>query len=348
MVRCVRTCATCHVRFIAFAFAPVCENCVPVLAMDQVEQVKSNASKPSSEAASTASSSSEDVEKSTAGSEDGYQDDGSEGHDDILCTQLLEDEYGDTGSYQEETPSPAAELGANVDLSKKSTVKEQTLSQQKVPTTSAGSTPKDVCFICGASLQKMKHRVDHIKRCAKKHNISGRDVQLNTDIRDFSDAPDAANAGCVLNPYLNRGGKAWHGDASLALRLAKDDTSGNTSAKSTASVSSTTSSGKQSSLTSFLNNPVRNLNNVLIAGARRMTKTAAIESTRGKQSEKEKSSSRGRKRGRGSWNNAGSSSYGSQESCPMYKKIPGTDFVCDGFHYGKRYVLRAISHRHFV
>lgn len=201
-----------------------------------------------------------------------------------------------------------------------------------------GTFTSDICFICGADLSKVKHRINHIKRCSKKHSMSGRDVRCNETIPQ-SDSGDNKETNITStansnNPYSKE--NDWHGDANALLQLTKS---------SIATDTSNTSKQTQTSLTDFLILPARNLNNVLMAASRRLSKEHQLISAQ-KQNKRVSSNdndinSTQNKRGR--WSKKDYSNY----SCPQYKKIPGTDFVVDGFQYAKQSLTQNYFLTHF-
>lgn len=89
-----------------------------------------------------------------------------------------------------------------------------------------------------------------------------------------------------------------------------------------------------------LNSPNANksLNHVLMAGARQLAKMAKLQSTANATSR----SLAGQKSKR-QWQSNQSRSY-PPGTCPFYKKIPGTDFVCDGFQYAHP----SLTHNYFL
>lgn len=120
-----------------------------------------------------------------------------------------------------------------------------------------------------------------IKRCSKKHGISARDVAVNDDYEVFANETKPMsktkstvdNESKIKNPYARD--NEWHGDAVLDLRLAgqQDESNGN-------DCEVPSSSRIQTKLQSFFQAPVRNLNAVLVSGARRMSKMAQVVSAR--------------------------------------------------------------------
>jgi DNA cross-link repair 1A protein len=137
----------------------------------------------------------------------------------------------------------------------------------------------------------------------------------------------------TVNPYTKE--STWHGDANALLEL----TNSTTAAQCTSShaIDASVTASKQTSLTSFFKMPARNLNNVLMAASRRQSKEQQIISA---QKMKRSMEGSGRKR---KWQRTDYSQF----ECPHYKKISGTDFVVDGFHYAKESLTKNYFLTHF-
>ena len=137
--------------------------------------------------------------------------------------------------------------------------------------------PEDACIVCGKSLKGLKHqsRVNHIKRCSKKHGVTARDQRVDEDDHNHVGgedethvAPTAPSTRMVRdtgNPYV-RHSFHWHKGSEEDLALAQNPTDTNTTDRTAASTGTTRPEAIESSMATT----ARNLNNVLMAGARRM------------------------------------------------------------------------------
>ena len=140
----------------------------------------------------------------------------------------------------------------------------------------------DACFICGSDLKNLstglKGRLNHLKRCAKKYGVSARDVKLNDDSELFvvgGYAKPAANDDD--NSFL---AQEWHEDAATDLALANHDQGSSfihdENIANQKMPATTKSATKQTTMGNFFKMPVRSLNNVLLAGAKRVAKSTEL------------------------------------------------------------------------
>ena len=321
MVRRIKHCSECQGRFISFANKPICDRCEECRKEQQQELLAvqdllggrgnendegiieiddSNDEEKSDNINNNFENREEELSSNSAGSEGG---------DDVFCSQFVPDEHDfddkdDTADddmtrqeaefsdyHHAEFSLPSAnddEVQGQTDPT--TTIKQhrQTMIPQNEKVSSVLTTTSnkhtssdDICLICGTDLSKLKRRIDHIKRCSKKHNVTGKDVKYNDDFENFvqddhqqgeKKAAAKRNNNNNINPYTKE--SDWHGEATIDLQLADQPVAEPTSSLSVAKLSAdnvSTANGKQTVLSSFFQAPMRSLNNVLLAGARRAT-----------------------------------------------------------------------------
>jgi hypothetical protein len=194
----------------------------------------------------------------------------------------------------------------------------------------------DVCYICGTNLsgKGFQNRVAHMKRCSTKYNGQAMKTSCSDDVEDIMVPSFESSSKTVLsNPY-NASTSQWHGGgANKPVQQPSKE--------------------KQSMLNHFFKAPVQSLTNVLMAGSRRQASKKKVETTSSLQKGGLKlaavTNNTGNKttyRKKGSW--ASSSSNNRRGGlCPSYKRIPGTDFLCDGFYYASGSLTQNYFLTHF-
>jgi len=221
--------------------------------------------------------------------------------------------------------------------SKVSTVLPTSLKQE-----SSLNNPSYSCVVCGKSLRhinSVQGRLNHLKRCSKKNNLQAKDVKEHDDLLDLTHFKSAQH-------------HDWHGKASEELDLAC------ASATDPAMPTST-----QSKLTTFFQKPIKSVNKVLLAGAKRLAKRDEIVANPPTKIQRRGSAPISKKTSYTKVNihvHVGiytSSIYltswsathlnDAQTSCPAYKRISGTDFIVDGFHHANPALSRKYFLTHF-
>jgi hypothetical protein len=216
----------------------------------------------------------------------------------------------------------------------------------------------DVCYMCGSDLSHfgLKSRVAHVKRCSTKssNNLFGGGKRYYIDDTDPKCMNDEFHNMLDQNNNNDDDGSTWHGDDNLRMM---SDMIATTDKEEILKVHHRTTTTKQTSLGQFFKAPVRTLTSALMAGARQVAKRNSIIAS-SKQSSiiattttTTTTTMKGSKSGwRTNWTNGGSSNHNSTDhqrrngKCPSYKRITGTDFICDGFYYA----CTALSGNYFL
>ena len=269
-------------------------------------------------------------------------EDGSEGGDDFYCTQLQPDEESEVEEESEEEADEEIHgtINDDDDLKLENGGNQSSLAISSVISVARlgkkNTKNDEICFICGSSFSRitsgLKGRLNHIKRCAKKHGVTAHEIRVNDDSDAFTTQQVAAHststsmtktnsgnennkksAAGIVNPYLKTPDQnnykvsevpKWHADAAQDLSLADATTVDTMPVVASYSVGqkgdnkpAVSQKTKQTSLTNFIQAPLRSLNNVLLTNAKRIAKTGEINTNKKQQQQQQGTGSNG-KRGR--------------------------------------------------
>jgi DNA cross-link repair 1A protein len=249
---------------------------------------------------------------------------------------------------------PATSNITSYDTTKKSVLSltASPLATTDVKQQSSLQNPAYECLVCGKSLthiQSVQGRLNHLKRCSKKNHVQAKDIKEYDDMQDLSSSPQqpalsvaSATPSCSTisgrSSHVPLHASSWHGRAAEDLHLAGEadypddvNTGSGSIAPSFSNSTATTSTTAQSKLTSFFQRPIKSLNKVLLAGAKRLAKQSDIASKAAATPAPKQgrgNNSLGNKKPRTSYSN--SSKPG---TCPAYKRITATNFIVDGFYH---------------
>lgn len=146
---------------------------------------------------------------------------------------------------------------------------------------SSTNNPGYKCFICNADLSNVKSglkgRMNHIKRCGRRHGIQAGDgmIDMNMNINDDNNenGVNETEGNCGSN------GNGWHDDADrdLVIDDVVDRNGLATSHCEDNTCIDTPLPQKQASLNSYFVRPVRSLDKVLLQGAKNAAKKEQIK-----------------------------------------------------------------------
>ena len=226
--------------------------------------------------------------------EHSVQSEASSDEDDLSENMTLA-ELTDNNLRSESPEGDQSEKADTLDFSVVSSAGETMDSCQESGPLAVQEIPKDACLVCGKSLQGWGHvaRVNHLKRCSRKYGVVARDQSVNDDKENFVGAPSTTTTLQSSNPYIQGQSTRWHAGAEQDLDLASHSQK----------EPSSSSSSKQTTMSSFLQMPVRNLNKVLLAGARRLAVSTAVMSSHKESQPRNRNGRRRQKRKRFDFSN---------------------------------------------
>ena len=230
-----------------------------------------------------------------------YHEKNNQQGDGSCCGSENDDHLIECIEIDEDSEGDSSSHQKEISDDKEESPEDQAISQPQVNRTN--NPENDVCYICGANLagKGFKSRVAHMKRCSTKFGPTMK--TSSAEVEDEMMVPgESASKAVVSNPYKTA---QWHGDSGKIVQQSKE---------------------KQSMLNQFFKAPMRSLTSVLMNGSRQAKKKA--DETSSLQQKGLKSGKKASFRN-GSW----ASNKRRSGQCPGYKRIPGTDFLCDGFYY---------------
>jgi len=241
------------------------------------------------------------------------------------CSSSSDEEEEEPGDIEKHCAVPDdAYFASATSIKPTSNDKNSTLRQINPPSRksldimSYSSTTSYKCVICGSSLQHittLKGRVLHLKQCSKKYGIQARDLCIKDDNDDH--------------------GEITNDEQEMELTCINNESNIiNTQAKT---ISSCFSNLNESS------KPPRTLNTILMDNAKRLAKCNNIikknvPGNKGVIPQKKTTT----------WKRRPFKNVNG-DYCPSYKRITGTDIICDGFYYASPKLSKTyfLSHFHY-